>query len=118
MNISKATKDTISITLVIGSNLTAVIKKGEGGGGKGGEEGKEKERKILEKLWSWDHSWLHKDLEEEKKFRFIIYREERIFIGCLPQFLSIFAYFTSSSSFHFSRSSRRVCEYAFWIVSS
>lgn len=50
MNISKATKDTISITLVIGSNLTAVIKKGEGGGGKGGEEGKEKERKILEKL--------------------------------------------------------------------
>lgn len=51
MNISKATKDTISITLVIGSNLTAVIKKGEGGGGGGGgEEGKEKERKILEKL--------------------------------------------------------------------
>lgn len=48
MNISKATKDTISITLVIGSNLTAVIKKGEGG--RGGEEEKEKERKILEKL--------------------------------------------------------------------
>lgn len=51
MNISKATKDTISITLVIGSNLTAVIKKGEGEEeGRGGEEGKEKERKILEKL--------------------------------------------------------------------
>lgn len=50
MNISKATKDTISITLVIGSNLTAVIKKGEGEEEGGGEEGKEKERKILEKL--------------------------------------------------------------------
>lgn len=54
MNVSKATKDTISITLVIGSNLTAVIKKGEGEGGgvrgRGGEEEKEKERKILEKL--------------------------------------------------------------------
>lgn len=48
MNISKATKDTISITLVIGSNLTAVIKKGEGGGGERGrkkKKGKKKKRR-------------------------------------------------------------------------
>lgn len=44
MNISKATKDTISITLVIGSNLTAVIKKREGEEG-GGAERKEKKRR-------------------------------------------------------------------------
>lgn len=46
MNISKATKDTISITLVIGSNLTAVIKKGEGGGG---ERKKKKRREKYSK---------------------------------------------------------------------
>lgn len=85
-------KDTISAR-VIESNLTAVIKKEEG-----------KKRKGEKNIRKIRHFWLHKDLEKEKRFRFIIYGKRNFYRLLTTIFIDLTTHRILPSSSRFPKS--------------